>query len=77
MTRPKYEWCQTENKAIEWIGWNTPSGRVFGKYKEKLKKTKTYVRCPSCKKRVQCYIRSCHDEGCMHLWMPKHKKRIK
>lgn len=75
MTKPKYEWCQTENKAIEYLGYDTAAGRIFFGYKD-LKKSQTYVRCPNCKKRVQCFIRGCMDENCMHLWMPKHKKRV-
>lgn len=76
MTKPKYGWCQTENKCIEYLGYDIPAGRVFFGYK-KLTKSQTYIRCPNCKKRIQCFVRECSDENCMHLWMPKHKKRIK
>jgi len=68
MTKPKYEWCQTEEKCIDFLGFAKPFKRG--------RKVKKYIRCPNCKKRIQCYIRECDDPGCLHLWMPKHKKRI-
>lgn len=32
-----------------------------------------YVRCQVCDQRFQAYNRECHDVGCVHTYVPKHK----
>ena len=62
------EWCQKENKCIDWLG----MGSITKDYPKR-------VTCPDCKKRYKTFIRECDDAGCWHLYMPKHKfkKKIK
>jgi hypothetical protein len=64
--KPKYEWCITEDVCLEWLG-----------FSDKKPKTPTKVRCPHCKKNIRPFVRECHDHYCWHLYMPKHKKRLK
>lgn len=58
------KWCQTQDIVIDWLG--------MGK---SVKKAPKRVVCPKCKKRFHPFTRECHDEGCFHLYLPKHKKK--
>lgn len=59
-------WCEEKDTDIDWIGWR---GR-----------TKPYpkrIRCKKCGRRLKTFIRECHDVDCMHLYLPKHKAKVK
>lgn len=59
-------WCQTENIELEWLGL---SGN--------LKKYRKRMRCSKCGKNFKVFIRECDDHNCFHLYMPKHKIKVK
>lgn len=57
----KKVWCKIENTHLK--------GYIIGKHPKR-------VRCPDCKKRFLVFIRECDDPGCLHLYMPKHKRLL-
>lgn len=56
-------WCQTQATTICVIG------------RDQRIKLKRLVRYPRCKRRYRSFIRECQDQGCLHQWMPPHKRR--
>lgn len=58
------EWCKTEDYSIDWLGWRKKGKRFT---------FKKHYRCPDCGKRLKVWLRDCHDVGCVHLWISKHK----
>jgi hypothetical protein len=68
----KTDWCENENVHLEWLGF-APNPSTPHKSIRKLKKTPTRVRCHKCKKRFKPFVKECDDEGCIHLYLPKHK----
>jgi hypothetical protein len=61
------EWCENEDIHLDVWG-STLKGK-------RLKKPPTKIRCPKCKKRFKPFVRECQDNGCWHLYLPKHKKK--
>jgi len=58
------DWCLETDKAIAFLGFRK-NGKRF-EYKK-------HYRCPDCGKRLKVWLRDCHDPGCVHLWISKHK----
>lgn len=58
-------WCEEEDVCLGVLGY---IDRVTAQ-----KKVPARVRCPKCKKRFKPYIRECHDTGCLHWYLPRHK----
>lgn len=68
--KTKWVWCQRKELHLDWLGWNL-KGNI------KLKTVPKHIRCPECGRRFERIIRECHDAGCMHLYLPAHKKKVK
>ena len=64
VSKKTHEWCEKENVGLGVIGFPWQGTKV---------PVKT-VRCPKCKKRFKPYIFECHDPGCLHYALPRHKK---
>jgi hypothetical protein len=75
------DWCQEEDVCVDFLGYIPGCCPGTFKHKIKFKEIKgnhpTRIRCPDCKRRLMSFIRECHDPGCYHAYMPKHKKPIK
>jgi hypothetical protein len=71
-------WCEKDNCCIDFIGykhqWKYKSRTALA---EARKQVGARVRCPKCKQRFEPIVKECHDPGCWHVFMPKHKERIK
>lgn len=60
-------WCQEKNVHIDFVG---SRGKLW-------KPVPKRIVCPKCKKRYLTFVRECDDPGCLHLYLPKHKLKIK
>lgn len=69
------DWCETENTDIGGLGF-VKKKDIYGNWVIDSKYPKK-VRCPKCRKQLETFTRSCHDDGCIHVYMPKHKAPVK
>lgn len=69
-------WCEQTNKGIDCIGfkhqWRYKSKTAIA---EARKCVGARVRCSKCKQRFEPIVRECHDPGCWHVYLPKHKTK--
>lgn len=68
-------WCEEKNVHLDCLGFikNDKIKRTG----EPMPKYPKRVRCPKCKHRFETFVRYCDDEYCLHLYMPKHKVKVK
>lgn len=74
------EWCQEKDVQLDVLGFIRPSLSDVerrNKFKEIKDGHPKRTRCVVCKKRFMSFIRECHDAGCYHVYLPKHKKPVK
>jgi hypothetical protein len=81
MDAQKNDWRQEEDVCVDFLGFipGCCVGTTFSKLKWKEIKGghPMRVRCPDCKRRLMTFLRECHDPGCFHAYLPKHKKPVK
>lgn len=64
-------WCEEKNKGIGDLG------RCKKPRSEARKQYGCRIRCPKCKQRFEPIVMECSDPGCWHVYLPKHKPKIK
>lgn len=70
-------WCEERNKQIDCIGFKPWKYKSKSPMAEARKQVGARVRCPKCKQRFEPIVKECHDPGCWHVYMPKHKEKVK
>lgn len=68
MSQKESDWCQEEDLDVAWCKFNKV---IIDNTHPKR------VRCSQCGKRFITFVRECHDAGCYHAYLPKHKKPVK
>lgn len=69
-------WCETEDVHLDALGFARKIDE-YGHYILRGLKYPKKVRCPKCGKQFETFTRECHDPGCIHLYLPKHKAPVK
>jgi hypothetical protein len=62
-------WCPGGGKCIDFQFDEESRKLCLTPEKRKVK----YARCTVCNQRFEVYYEECHDAGCVHSYIPKHK----